>query len=126
MAFNTVMLRDPTTNLRLGSAYLGKLLKRWSGSYVLSIASYNAGAGNVRKWITMNGDPRTGEIDPVDWIEAIPFAETRNYVQRVLENTQLYRNRIAGADQALMIASDLERGVSQPLAHSVRTLVAQD
>jgi soluble lytic murein transglycosylase len=102
-------IKEPNTNLRLGSAYLASLVSSWSGSYVLAIASYNAGPGNVRKWVRTIGDPRTGEIDPVDWIEAIPFAETRNYVQRVLENTQLYRNRLAGSEQKLMLMADLAR-----------------
>jgi soluble lytic murein transglycosylase len=123
--YSAAALNDPAINFRLGSAYLGDLLKRWSGSYVLSIASYNAGPGNVRKWVRVNGDPRTGEIDPVDWIEAIPFAETRNYVQRVLENTQLYRNRLAGSDQALMLMADLGRGTNHQLARADDTPAVQ-
>jgi soluble lytic murein transglycosylase len=79
----------------------------WNGSLVLAIASYNAGPNNVRKWLAANGDPRTGATDPVDWIESIPFGETRNYVQRVLENAQIYRNRLSGRDQALRILADL-------------------
>jgi soluble lytic murein transglycosylase len=122
--YNRASLNDPATNFRLGSAYLGDLLKRWSGSYVLSIASYNAGPGNVRKWVRLNGDPRSGEIDPVDWIEAIPFAETRNYVQRVLENTQVYRNRLAGADQKLRLLADLGHAVGG-LATASNTRAAQ-
>ena len=82
------------------------LLQTWNGSLVLAAAAYNAGAGRARQWITAFGDPRAG-TDPVDWIEAIPFTETRNYVQRVLENTQVYRNRLAGRDQPLRILADL-------------------
>ena len=61
-----------------------------SGSYPLAIAAYNAGPGNVNKWLRANGDPRSGAVDTVDWVEAIPFTETRNYVQRVLENAVVY------------------------------------
>src|SRR3546814_12039019 len=60
------------------------------GSYPLAIAAYNAGPGNVNKWLAANGDPRTGTVDMIGWIEAIPFTETRNYVQRVLENAVVY------------------------------------
>ena len=81
---------DPAYNVMLGSAYFRRLLTQWNGSYPLAIASYNAGAGNVRKWINNNGDPRRPGGDIVAWIEDIPFSETRGYVQRVLENTVVY------------------------------------
>ncbi len=81
---------DPAYNVMLGSSYFRRLLDQWNGSYVLAIASYNAGAGNVRKWVARNGDPRNSGTDVVAWIEDIPFAETRGYVQRVLENTVVY------------------------------------
>ncbi|HEX8584654.1 MAG TPA: lytic transglycosylase domain-containing protein [Allosphingosinicella sp.] len=80
---------DPAYNVMLGSAYFQRLLEQWGGSAPLAIASYNAGAGNVRKWVRANGDPRGG-TDIVRWIEDIPFSETRNYVQRVLENAVVY------------------------------------
>ena len=80
---------DPSYNVMLGSAYFQRLVNTWDGSYPLAVASYNAGAGNVRKWIRAYGDPRsTGDI--VGWIERIPFEETRGYVQRVLENSVVY------------------------------------
>lgn len=81
---------DPAYNVMLGSAYFQRLLAQWNGNYPLAIASYNAGAGNVRKWINANGDPRRPGADIVAWIEDIPFLETRGYVQRVLENTVVY------------------------------------
>ncbi|HVF84118.1 MAG TPA: lytic transglycosylase domain-containing protein [Sphingomicrobium sp.] len=81
---------DPAYNVILGSAYFQRLLNQWGGNYPLAIASYNAGAGNVRKWINANGDPRRPGGDIVSWIEDIPFTETRGYVQRVLENTVVY------------------------------------
>lgn len=81
---------DPAYNVMLGSSYFRRLLDQWGGNYVLAVASYNAGAGNVRKWINRNGDPRRPGADIIAWIEDIPFTETRGYVQRVLENTVVY------------------------------------
>ena len=86
---------DLDYNLRLGHAYLSMLLERYDGSYVLAIAGYNAGPASVNRWLRQNGDPRGGDIDPIDWIELIPYSETRNYVQRVMENLQIYRQRLA-------------------------------
>jgi soluble lytic murein transglycosylase len=81
---------DPQYNVLLGSYYLSELMDEWGGSAVLVAAAYNAGSGNVRRWIATNGDPRLPGVDVVRWIEEIPFSETRNYVQRVLENTVVY------------------------------------
>ncbi|MBV8685189.1 MAG: transglycosylase SLT domain-containing protein [Alphaproteobacteria bacterium] len=81
---------DPAYNMMLGTSYFSTLLEQWGGSMPLAIASYNAGAGNVRRWVAQNGDPRTPGVDMVRWIEDIPFFETRNYVQRVLENAVVY------------------------------------
>jgi soluble lytic murein transglycosylase len=90
MAWDSGMLTASTDyNIQLGSYYFGHIFALY-GSYPLAIAAYNAGPGNVNKWLRANGDPRTGAIDPVDWVEAIPFGETRNYVQRVLENAVVY------------------------------------
>jgi soluble lytic murein transglycosylase len=80
---------DPAYNVMLGSAYFQRLLNMWGGNVPLAVASYNAGAGNVRKWIRAYGDPR-GNVDVLKWIEAIPFMETRGYVQRVIENSVVY------------------------------------
>ncbi|MBU3077436.1 lytic transglycosylase domain-containing protein [Sphingomonas quercus] len=81
---------DPAYNMALGSAYFAELLDRFGGNHVLAVAAYNAGPGNVAKFIRANGDPRDPGVDVVDWIEAIPFTETRGYVQRVLENAVVY------------------------------------
>ena len=81
---------DTNYNLTLGSTYFQQMLSYFGGSYSLAVAAYNAGPGNVNKWLRANGDPRGGAIDMVDWIEAIPIFETRNYVQRVLENAVVY------------------------------------
>ena len=84
------LMSDPNYNIMLGSAYYGRMMDYFGGSYPLAIAAYNAGAGNVNKWLAANGDPRTGSILWVDWIEKIPIYETKNYVQRVIENAVVY------------------------------------
>jgi soluble lytic murein transglycosylase len=84
------LIRDPEYNIQLGSHYFAQLMNSWGGSAPLAVASYNAGAGNVRKWIRENGDPRMPGVDIIRWIEEIPFSETRGYVQRVLENAVVY------------------------------------
>lgn len=104
------LVEDPAYNAAMGTAYLGELIDRFDGSYVLAIAGYNAGPGRVREWIGHYGDPRTSAIEPLDWIESIPFNETRAYVQRVLENVQIYRARIAGSARPITLTADLERG----------------
>lgn len=103
------LLYDTEYNMQLGMGELQHQLDNWGGSYILAIAAYNAGPTNVKRWIAQFGDPRTAGIDPVDWIESIPFGETRNYVQRVIENMQVYRNRLAGTDQPSRILADLYR-----------------
>lgn len=85
------LLTRPDHNIALGTTYLDQLIRRYDGSYPLALAAYNGGMGNVDKWIARYGDPRTGAIDMIDWIELIPFDETRNYVQRVMESTYIYR-----------------------------------
>ncbi len=84
------LIEDPQYNLRLGTAYFARMLDYYDGAYPLAIAAYNAGPGNVNKWLRANGDPRTGAIDYLTWIERIPFFETKNYVQRVIENAAVY------------------------------------
>ena len=84
------LTEDPKYNVILGSAYLDKLLSNYNGSYILSLAAYNAGESRVSRWIKKYGDPRKDDITSEDWIELIPFKETRNYVQRVMENIQVY------------------------------------
>lgn len=105
------LLNDPVYNVQLGAAELGDALETYRGSYILTFASYNAGRGRVREWIERYGDPRDPQIDPIDWVERIPFSETRNYVQRILENMQVYRVRFGGSAR-LMIEADLRRGAS--------------
>ncbi len=91
------LTRDPGYNITLGSAYLSRLLVGYGGAYALALAAYNAGPSCVEKWLRTYGDPRGGVIDPIDWIELIPFSETRNYIQRVLESALVYRSALNGA-----------------------------
>ncbi len=103
------LLSDQTYNVQLGAAELGDLYADYRGSHILTFAGYNAGRGRVRDWIARYGDPRDPKVDPIDWVEQIPFSETRNYVQRVLENLQVYRVRFGGGSK-LLIEADLRRG----------------
>ena len=86
----------PSHNITLGSKYLGQMVRRYNGNYAMAAAAYNAGPGRVDKWIKQFGDPRTGQIDFIDWAEQIPIYETRNYVQRVLEGVYVYRQSLKG------------------------------
>ncbi|PKU21350.1 lytic transglycosylase domain-containing protein [Telmatospirillum siberiense] len=108
-ALANALTQDPGLNVKLGSAYLEDLLADFNGSYILSVASYNAGPSRVRKWMRDLGDPRQPDVDAVDWIESIPFAETRNYVQRVLEGVQVYRRRLGVTDPTLSLERDVKR-----------------
>jgi soluble lytic murein transglycosylase len=103
------LLHDSVYNVQLGAAELADDIDRYRGSYILAFAGYNAGAGRVKEWVERYGDPRDPGVDPVDWVERIPFSETRNYVQRILENLQVYRVRFGGGTR-LMIEADIRRG----------------
>ena len=102
------LMSDPNYNIRLGDAYFARMMDTFAGSYPLAVAAYNAGPGNVNRWLRDNGDPRFGGIDWIDWIERIPLQETRNYVQRVLENAVVY--------EAMNPARASYKG-SNPLSH---------
>lgn len=103
------LIDDPQYNLQLGSAHLQDLLDEFEGSYILAAAAYNAGKHRVDQWIKDYGDPRK-DTNPVDWVEEIPYSETRNYVQRVMENVQVYRNRLRGEPALIRLKEDLNRG----------------
>ncbi len=95
VAYNKEWLTsNPKYNMKLGAAYISELITRYDGNYALAIAAYNAGPGRVDSWVKIFGDPRKREIDLIDWIELIPIYETRNYVQRVMESTYIYRLRL--------------------------------
>jgi soluble lytic murein transglycosylase len=102
------LLSDADYNLTLGRAYLGRLLGRFNRSHLLAIAAYNAGPARVTRWLSVYGDPRRKNVDAVDWVETIPVEETRNYVQRVLENLQVYRVRLGAARARIGVLKDLE------------------
>ncbi|MGE4064870.1 MAG: lytic transglycosylase domain-containing protein [Rhodospirillaceae bacterium] len=96
---------DPAYNLRLGSSYLQSMVRASGGSYVVAAAAYNAGPGRTRQWVRQFGDPRDLSVNAIDWVEMIPFSETRNYVQRVMENVMVYRALLGGTRE---IGANLE------------------
>jgi soluble lytic murein transglycosylase len=99
------LISDPDYNVMLGSAYFRRMMNMWDGNVPLAVASYNAGAGNVRRWVNTYGDPR-GQVDVLKWIEAIPYVETKAYVQRVIENSVVYDSlRSSGQQQTAMHVS---------------------
>lgn len=104
------LTRNPSYNVMLGAAHLGDLLADYNGSYILTLVAYNAGPGRVRDWTEEFGDPRDKAADPIDWVERIPFTETRNYVKKILTGVQIFRSRLEGADGSLRLAEDLNRG----------------
>ena len=103
------LMDDIVYNAQLGTAELGNDIASWHGSYILAFVAYNAGPRRAKEWIDQYGDPRNPKVDPIDWVERIPFSETRNYVQRIIENMQVYRARL-GNDPRLLIEADLRRG----------------
>ncbi len=102
------LLTDPDYNARLGAAYLAGLIDEFGPNYVLVSAAYNAGPGRPRRWITEQGDPRSAGVDVIDWIEMIPFSETRNYVMRVTESLIVYRARLSGQAAPLALSRVLK------------------
>ncbi len=103
------LMGDPAYNVKLGAAHLADLVNEFNGSYVLTLVAYNAGPRRSREWVEEYGDPRSGQVDAIDWVESIPFQETRQYVQKVLQNTHIYRSRLAPETVRPMTA-DLRRG----------------
>jgi soluble lytic murein transglycosylase len=101
------LTRDPDYNARLGTAYLAKLIGEFGSNYMLVAAAYNAGPSRPRRWIAAYGDPRSPGVDAVDWIEHIPFDETRNYIMRVTESLPVYRARLHGKVEPITLSADL-------------------
>jgi len=111
------LLTDRAYNATIASAYIADRLQEFTGSYVLTLAGYNAGPGRARQWIREFGDPRDPAVDVVAWIERIPFEETREYVKKVLSNIQIYRYRLGEEGARIRIVEDLgraRRGASSP------------
>jgi soluble lytic murein transglycosylase len=107
------LITDPSYNITIGSAYFQRMLNIWDGNVPLAVASYNAGSGNAGKWVRRYGDPR-GNVDVVSWIEAIPYDETRGYVQRVIENTVVYDSMRATQPQQTAVHVSRYLGKAQP------------
>jgi soluble lytic murein transglycosylase len=103
------LMKDPAYNTMMGSAYISDRMDEFTGSYILTLAGYNAGPGRAREWIKEFGDPRDAKVDPIDWIHRIPFEETRDYVQKVLSNIQVYRARLGDEANAVRLNADLRR-----------------
>ncbi|MGZ6015716.1 MAG: lytic transglycosylase domain-containing protein, partial [Phenylobacterium sp.] len=110
VSYSPSQLYEPEYNMRLGAAYPGQMVDHFSGSYIMTAAGYNAGPGRPVQWTQFCGDPRGGSTDPVDYIECIPFSETRNYVMRVMENVQVYRAKMNGGSAPITLSADLKRG----------------
>jgi soluble lytic murein transglycosylase len=104
------LVSDPVYNVQLGAGEISALLKDYRGSLILTFAGYNAGRGRVQQWMAQHGDPRDPKVDAVDWVERIPFSETRNYVQRVMENLQVYRQRFG--ENTATVEANLHRAAT--------------
>ena len=105
------LVSDPVYNTQMGAGELEALLKEYRGSFIMTFAGYNAGRGRVQEWVAKHGDPRDPRVDAVDWVERIPISETRNYVQRVMENLAVYRARF-GDGNTVAIEPNLQRGAT--------------
>ena len=110
IGFSAEQLWDPDANMRLGSYHLGELINNFGGSPLLATVGYNAGPARPPQWVARCGDPRSQQVDPIDFIECAPFTETRNYMMRVMENMQVYRARLNGGSAPLTPSADLARG----------------
>jgi soluble lytic murein transglycosylase len=119
IAYNWDRLRsDPVYNTQMGAAEISALLKDYRGSLILTFAGYNAGRGRVQQWVAQHGDPRDPKVDAVDWVERIPFAETRNYVQRVMENLGVYQKRFG--ETTATVEPNLHRAATAGVGARVR------
>jgi len=122
--YSKSQLTTAAYNTQLGEAFLNDLIDSYDGSYFLALAAYNAGPGRVKEWMELFGDPRDPDVDPVDWIERIPFTETRRYVIKIMETLQLYRSRLAGPKGALHLVQDLNRGRRVPPSETASIIAA--
>ncbi len=120
------LMTDNSYNTMMATAYIGDRMREFGGSYVLGFAGYNAGPGRARQWIREFGDPRDAKADPVDWIHRIPFEETRDYVQKVMSNVQIYRARMAPGAVPLRISADLVRARGQQAGTEAAKSAAQE
>ncbi|MFC7703089.1 transglycosylase SLT domain-containing protein [Plastorhodobacter daqingensis] len=102
------LTRDPAYNARLGTAYLAELIGEFGSNPVLVAAGYNAGPGRPRRWVETLGDPRHPDVDVIDWVEMVPFTETRNYIMRVMESRMIYRARLAGGPVPITMSTEMK------------------
>jgi soluble lytic murein transglycosylase len=116
--YNKKKIAEPEVNMTLGAAFLGKLISNYDGSYIMALAAYNAGPGRVREWTKKIGDPRKAAMDPIDWIERIPFVETHDYVHKIMGSLQLYRAKFGTQNTKLRLIHDLNRGRTQQFTQS--------
>ena len=123
--YSADQLTNAAYNTQLGEAFLRGVIDDYGGSYIMALAAYNAGGGRVAEWVKQFGDPRDPNVDPVDWIERIPFTETRQYVIKIMESLQLYRSRLAGPRQALQLVQDINRGRKTPYAGTIAGVQAK-
>ena len=107
---NARLTADPAYNVQVGSEYLRQMVDEFGPSVALIASGYNAGPGRPRKWMAEFGDPRMPQVDVVDWVETIPFAETRTYVMRVAEGVVIYRQRLKGVASPVRITAELKGG----------------
>lgn len=119
------LLGDWEYNATLGMAHVRDLLEQFDGSYVLVAVAYNAGPGRANQWIKEFGDPRSPNVDVVDWIERIPFSETRNYVMRLIENTSVYRAMLNGGSGPLLVEADLLHGTGRSDYQPARQMASE-
>jgi soluble lytic murein transglycosylase len=118
------LVSDPVYNTQMGAAEISALFREYTRSYIMTFAGYNAGRGRVREWVAQHGDPRDPKVDAVDWVERIPLAETRNYVQRVMENLQVYSARLRGCITTIELnlhrAATIERRTTPAFVDAIR------
>ena len=114
IGFSSEQLWDPDANMRLGSYHLGELINNFGGSPLLATVGYNAGPARPPQWVARCGDPRSNQVDPIDFIECAPFTETRNYMMRVMENMAVYKARLNGGSAPLTTSADIARGAGGP------------
>jgi soluble lytic murein transglycosylase len=115
------MVSDPVYNTQMGAAEISALLAEYKGNFIMTFAGYNAGRGRVRDWIKAYGDPRDPAVDPVDWAERIPFSETRNYVQRVMENLLVYQHRFGSGSSEIAKSQQHAPAVAQEITNAAPT-----
>ncbi len=123
------MVSDPAYNTQMGAAELSALIREYGGSRIMVFAGYNAGRGRVRDWVKLHGDPRDPSVDAIDWVERIPFSETRNYVQRVIENLAVYRVRFestAAATSTQDVAPANSKAAASALLEAPQRLLRDD